>query len=154
MKNVDPLAEAFLASWNQFLNDLVKAAKLRVTDGRTYKAYEERLIPLLEKIVADLHDDQSSLLKAIHTELTEHEAPWPELSYMRREFEFFNQLLVEVTRDQGNKGNARDGAIDTAIEAARIIMGSFEEIVKNLPEKWRMVLKVLNEILKLLKKSA
>ncbi len=154
MKNVDPLAEAFLASWNQFLNDLVKAARLRVTDGRTHKAYEERLIPLLEKIVADLHDDQSSLLKAIHTELTEHEAPWPELSYLRREFEFFNQLLAEVARDQGNKTNGGDDAIDTVIEAGRIIKASFETIVKNLPEKWRMVLKVLSEILDLLKKSA
>lgn len=154
MKNVDTLAEAFLASWNQFLNDLVKAAKLRAAPGRTRRAYEERLVPLVEKIVTDLRDDQPSLLKAIHAELMEKGAPWPELSYLRREFEFFTQLVAEIAHDRSDRENVGDGGINNAIEAGVAINGSLENLVGNLPEKWRITLRILNEVLDLLKKAA
>jgi len=151
MKKIDALAETFAGSWGRFVHDFVGIVVLKVEDvarskqasGQAPGPYEARLIPLVEKIAEDIHEDQGSLLQAVHAELNEDPASWPVLSYLVREFEFFHEL---TSLSRGND-------VDEAIEAGRTIRGSFEEVVA-MPGKVRKSLKVLDGVLELLKRAA
>jgi hypothetical protein len=151
MKKIDALAETFADSWGRFVRDFVGIAILKMEEiarsktasGQAPGPYEARLIPLIEKIAEDIHEDQGSLLQAVHAELTEDPASWPVLSYLIREFEFFHEL---ASLSRGND-------VDGAIEAGRTIRGSFEGVVA-MPGKVQKTLKVLDGVLELLKRAA
>ena len=140
----------FVTSWNQFLDDLVQAARLKA-ESKGQAAYRDDLIPLLEVIVRDLKEDNSYLRVALQGEIDEDKTSESVLRYLRKEFTFFEKLIKQVKTDQ-EEDNDDDG-VDDAIDAGKTIKDSFEKLIKKLPERWRKILKVLNEILNLLKKG-
>lgn len=136
----------FVTSWNQFLEDIFQAAELKAK-SKGQAAYKDYLIPLLKEIVDDLKEDKSGLSKALREEINGDEASEQVLSYLRKEFTFFKNLIKQVKADQDANG------VDDAIDAGKTIKDSFENLIKKLPERWKKILKVLNEILNLLKKG-
>jgi len=69
------------------------------------------------------------------------------LTYLQHEFSFFHELVTQLneTAEPDNED------VDNAIEAGETIKGSFEQLIEKLPERWKKILKVVNEILSLLK---
>lgn len=140
----------FMTAWNQFLDDLVQAAILKAK-SKDQSAYRKNLIPLLEEIVKDLKEDNRCLRTTLQEEIDEDKTSESVLRYLRKEFTFFEKLIEQVKKDQ-DEDNDDDGT-DDAIDAGKTIKDSFEKLIKKLPERWKKILNVLNEILNLLKKG-
>ena len=140
----------FVTSWNRFLDDLVRAARLKAK-YKGQAAYRENLIPLLEEIVNDLKEDNGCLRTALQEEIDEDGTSESVLLYLRKEFTFFKELIEQIKNDQGDDND--DDGTDDAIDAGKTIKESFEKLIKKLPKRWKKILNVLNEILNLLKKG-
>ncbi|HOD72442.1 MAG TPA: hypothetical protein PKO27_15555 [Deltaproteobacteria bacterium] len=147
MNNIDDFVKGFVSSWNGFLDDLMQVTTLKLATKRPRSAYEENLVPILEKIVTDLKEDHITLYATVRTELAENMASKDALTYLQHEFSFFHELVTQLneTAEPDNED------VDNAIEAGETIKGSFEQLIEKLPERWKKILKVVNEILSLLK---
>lgn len=136
----------FINAWHQFLSSLVEVAELKVESKK--QAYEKSLLPLLEEVVNDLKKDREVLRNALQAEIEENKDSKTVLNYLRKEFTFFVDLVEEVKENDDNK------SVDEAIDAGKTIKDSFEKLIKKLSKRWKKVLKVLNELLNLLKNAS
>lgn len=71
-------------------------------------------------------------------------------AFLERELKFFNSLIAE-SRNYDTKITLSEVETDEALGAGKTIKDSFEEQIEKLPDWIKKILKVLNEILSILR---
>ena len=143
---MDP--DEFIRKWNTYLNGLETLCKAKF-NRKPNTPYTKHLVPLVEDVIKDLRQAEEDVKKAVLSEL-DSEDNGNAIEYLDREFDFFNAQVKSLPMSHNGELLASDD-VDDAIGAGKTIKDSFEKLLRKLPEKWKRRLKILNELLSLVK---
>lgn len=136
-------------TWTQFLNNLRDLCHHKLTFPKRQKYTDIR------SLVDDVTDEllKPNLVQDVRSAIEDMQTDPDDkvvLDFLEREIEFFNNLIAS-SRTPTNELNMSEEETDDAIEAGGTIKESFEKIIKRLPKIVQGILKILNEILSILK---
>lgn len=128
--------QEFLEAWQLFVKNLQDVAQRELVRRNSQAGYSE-LGELLEKVIADILGNQglAQMQAAVEREMSEDEVV---VKYLQHELNFFN-VAHEAGRDAEDEADDGD-TIKTSIEK-----------IFEIPDWLKKRLKILNEILKILR---
>ena len=139
--NIEYPTSPFQAEWSQFIDNLAFVCERKVKEkgDRNYLP----LLELLGQVITDIKSDQGqNEISSVIAELSEEDEKIA--TYLIQEMSFFNNLVRNT-----NGGSDSDG-LDKSIGAGQTIKDSIEGLFK-IPEWLKKILKVLNELLSIVK---
>ena len=143
----------FMDAWNQFLQNLRRLANYRLSlreeEQEEYKALGGPLNGVIDSLLKD-----DAMVAVGHAVDTENRSTDGEqiTTFLGNELQFFNSLVTSYD-DAMNTRQLSEAAADEALGAGKTIKESLEGLLESLPKWIKRILKVLNELLSLIRKG-